>query len=335
MKTNRIQKSFLWTGLFLLAVIFPSCSSEEKFTTEANTEFFIQNYNPEYVDILWMLDERSPMNNYAAGLTEQASQFFMRLDQATSQYRMGVVSADMQYAQGRLKLNNQPIVIQKNTGTLQSRTQIFKTLLGKLINLNTSAQGKGIQSVVTSLARYFIPRNNVPLVLVFVTDTDDHSDAAPGGQNTLDYYEQLLVNIKGGKRDLIKVYSMDYMPLNGAARTTANRCATFYNAEIDVLGAAYEDRYFKLADRFGGVKTDLCKPFASLIDLSGLRLQALPRVFHLTDTPRPDSIQVVVALNGQDVTGPWFYDVSENMIVFQEAPPEGSTIQVTFVKAGK
>src|SRR4051794_12199552 len=100
--------------LFTVTLMYVSCGSKEEFTQQATTQIFVQDYNPPYLDVLWMVDDRSPMSRAKSHLVSEASRFFQRLDAIPSDYQMAFVSADMDYARGRLKPQDNPIILKKN-----------------------------------------------------------------------------------------------------------------------------------------------------------------------------------------------------------------------------
>jgi len=319
-------------SIFLaVAVLFVSCASRDQFTQLATTQYFVQNYNPQYIDVLWMVDNRSPMYRVRDHLISEASNFFTRLDAIpTGDYQMGFVSADMVVNPGQLEPIGDPIILTKGLGTLTQRTETFAAILSQQVNLQVGATDQGFDSVWTVMNESFQPRAGVPLVLVYISDSDDHSPV-PTGQDAVQVYANYYLSLKNNDPSLLKVYSINYEPLNGQTATDSNRCATFDDADIDMPG--FQNRYFRLAQYFNGSTADLCGSFSSQIDLTGLQMKQLPSSFTLQQTPEPTSILITVffAGTGETVNTSWTYNASSNQIVFASAPPEGSTIEVTFI----
>lgn len=315
----------------LVAVLgLSACSDGERFIQQSTSEFFLQDFNPPFIDVLWVVDDRSPMYRIREHLNEEATRFFQRLDQSASQYRMGIISADTQFSGGELKPSGNPVILTKNLGTVDQRAQAFSTILSQVINLKTGAESNGLAAGLLALNGGFFSQPNVPLVIVYISDADDHSDV-DGGGDAIDHFKEQYTSLKDSE-DLIQVYSINYLPLDGAAKTSENRCATLYNADIDKAG--FEDRYFRFAETFGGDTSDVCGGFANDIDLTGLRLKELPTRFVLERRPDPSTIDVGVTRDGQLVPFPdWTYDAATNEIVFEAAPPAGTTIQVTYRSA--
>lgn len=307
------------------------CGDKVEFTRQATTQFFIQDYNPEFLDLLWMVEDRSPMARAAGHLIPEAARFFQRLDSATHNYRMAFVSADMQINPG-LKPIEYPKPLTNHTGSLEQRIGIFSDFMSLIINLNTGGLNQGFESVLMALNELFIPRSGVPLVIIFISDSDESKGVA--NKESIQYYAESLLALKDNNPDLLRVYSINYLPIpNPDDRNDTNRCAQRYNADIDLPG--YEDpgRYFALANALpGGQTADLCGDFADDIDLSGLRLNELKTVFQLEDTPDPSTIKVKIFNEVQEFPGYAFsYNPATNEIVFDVPPPEGTTIQVTYL----
>jgi hypothetical protein len=312
----------------IVAVALLGCQSHDTFVSVSSTEYFVQNYHPPQLDVLWVVDNRSPMYRVRTHLNQEAAAFFQRLDASTaSDYRMGVVTADMQYSNGDLFPKESPVVLTKGLGTLSQRTTYFANLLTDVINLRTGAVDQSFASALAALKRTFVPRPFVPLVLVFLSDSDDHSSSPT---EAVSYYSAELLALKGNDSDQLRVYSVNYIPVPNGQPAAPYRCATQFNADIDRVG--FENRFFRLADSLTGDTSNLCESFAGNIDLSGLKLtQPLVR-FVLVGRPDPSGITVTVSLNQQAVSGlKWKYEASSNSIVFDSAPPEGATIQVTYL----
>ncbi len=332
--------------MMALSILLSGCGNKDSFVSVGVTNDFTQDLNPPYVDILWMVNDRSPMNSALSTLLPEATEFFKRLDSNTQSYRMAFASADMEIRPAQLRPigTSEPMVKETTaTNTLEQRAASFRSILGRYINLSTGAKEMGLDSVIAILNGPFVPRPNVPLVVIFVSDSFDVSTGVStgvtAGQNAVDYYENQLLALKGGNRSLIRVYSINYKPLApGETINAANRCATYYNADVDKRPDSTE-RYFKLAKKFAvdlpnpdQATGTLCKPFANQIDISGLRLKEFAKRFSLKARPKTDTLQVAVFLRGTDTKFDvkWAFDPATNEVVFETAPPEGSNIRISY-----
>lgn len=315
-----------------------ACTNDDGFTQAAQTEFFTQDYNPQFIDVLWMLDDRTSMSfsPYLRDLLRnEASSFFARLDQTASiDYRMAFISADLQYSPpGELKPRYTPLeqkVLFKNLGTLSERVNRFASLLSSVVNLRTGGLNTGLEATRQALMTSFQPRPGVPLVLIFVTDSEDRS-TLPAGQDRVDYYSSEYLRLVGNQSDLLRVYSINYTK-NGM------RCATSSaNSDIDSNDSSrfedqadYKSVYFRLAEKVSGGTGDLCQTWSSGLNLNGLTLKVLPKKFPLKGVPVTGTLIVTVFDKGQSYNIPYTYDAATNEIVFDTVPPQGTSIQVTY-----
>ncbi|NBV50100.1 hypothetical protein EBR03_04180 [bacterium] len=317
--------------IFLTTVILlSSCGQKETFLSSGSSRYFVQDLNPPYLDILWVIDDRSPMNYVKTHVISEAKKFFTRLDGIPGDYRMGITTMDTLRNSGALRPAN--TVLTKNVGTVEQRAAVFGNLLSQVINLQTGAENTGLAATLLSLNQYFRPRAGVPLVLVFISDGDDFSVSSSSTQDPVNTFVAQVLSLKGNNPDLVRAYSINYKA-NGA------RCATVNNADIDKAGTSatrptggawFQDRYFRLATLLQGETADLCSQFSTSIQLNGLRLKALSKRFKLeTPVADPSKLRVtVVSVNNQTLDLDWTYDASTNEVVFSEAPPEGSSIQI-------
>ncbi|NBY19082.1 hypothetical protein EBQ74_02275 [bacterium] len=333
-KKSKAKNASLVLGLFLTVLIGLSACGDKNQLLQTNSSLsFTQDYNPPLLDILWVLDDRSQFYS-APGrshIVEEAKQFFTRLDSSTASYQMGFITADMLNAQGRLQPVSSPIILKKNMGTLAQRVSLFSSLLTQVaFNGRTSGVNKAFEATAIALTSGFKPRTNVPLVIVFLSDSDDRS-SVPSSQSAVTYYGNLFLSLKGNNPDLLRVYSINYERLaQGEAVNSSNRCVTLYNADID--GPNFQDRFFQLADRLNGESSGICGAFSDNISLAGLRARELPKRFKLDVAIQPSTLRVVVSLNGEELDGlSWSFDETTNEVVFNQAPPEGSRIDISYL----
>ena len=127
---------------------------------------------------------------------------------------------------------------------------------------------------------------------------------------------------------MIRTYSINYEKLLATDDINAKRCATKHNADADSVN--FKDNYFLLAKGLSGTTADLCANFSEKIDLTGLRLKSLPSRFVLEKKAQLGTFLVDVFRGTEHFDLKWSFNESTNEIVFETAPPEGSTIQVTY-----
>lgn len=307
-------------GASVVLLLVTSCGSEEAFIETGVTDYFVQDFNPEMIDVLWVVDDRSQMSFYQSSnsnLIEEARKFFIRLDATASrQYRMAFTNVS---GSTSLRPSANPAILTKNLGSVAERADYFRSIFGQVLNLRTAAENNGFLSAYNVLSSTFVPTANVPLVVVFISDGDDKSSASGDAVET---FASALLSAKQNKSELLRVYSVNYTQ-------SGQRCFTHFLADIDQAG--FQNRYFRLADRLGGATGDVCGSWSSQIDLSGLRLRELPKRFKLTKVPKDDSLRVsIVSPSRGYETFPFKYDATTNEVYFDTAPPEGSTVTCTY-----
>ena len=194
-KGSRLRRGMMALVISLLSFSFLMGCQSDAIVSTGNTQFFVQNLSPQYLDVLWVIDDRSPMNRVRERLVAESQHFFTRLDAAAVTYRMAFISADMAFSKGRLKPDSSPVILTKESGLdVQARANYFGSILSQIINLHTGSEDRGFEAALTALSQSFVPRTGAPLVLVFISDADDHS-SAPSGQSVVSYYERAFLSL--------------------------------------------------------------------------------------------------------------------------------------------
>jgi hypothetical protein len=320
-------------ALFLLLFFSASCGEKSQVVQQQNSGAFNQEFSPRYLDVLWVIDDRSPLWTTRTDLTTRAEAFFKLLAQKSEglNYRMGFITPDMDYAKGRLKPLSNPIVLTGSIGQVNQRAALFASILTQFpINLHTSAENRGFEAAQVALTQYFKSATDVPLVIIFISDTDDHSSFPDTETSAVEHYSKFFLSLKK-RSDLVRVYSINYEKLKPGDDAQAMRCATETNAEID-NDPNFQDRYFEIARKLGGKTANLCSgTWPQDINLDGLRLKELERRFKLDQAARPDSIIVRIMKDGKEQEVPhWTYDAATQEIVFDVAPIEGGKVTVSY-----
>ncbi len=317
-----VLPAIMFSGILMIV----SCGGKESFASKNTTEFFVEDFNPPFIDVLWMIDDRtdltytSSIRNHLIG---EAQTFFSRLDQMTdSDYRMAIINGDSSQA-GTLLPHPYGVPLTKGLGTLPARVNAFTSVIGQIIGLSTSSTMSGLENARLALAGSFVPRAGVPLVMVFISDTDDHSVLPSGaGSNPISYYSSQYLNAVGNNANLLKVYSINYVA--GGAH-----CASQSNIDQP---SDYNNNFDKVSTQLGGQNVDLCGSFGNTIDLNGLKLSTPKTTFHLSKVPDVTTLTVNIYANGQSFPTPAFmFNTATNSIVFAAAPPAGTTIQVDYL----
>ena len=308
---------------FLMLMGAVSCQQKETFVGTSYEEVFVQKYRLSYLDMIWVMDDRSTVGPLYPVLHEnilsQTQDLFRRLAQRALSYRMALINSDMEYTT-QIR-NDLPFILEGNQGSLEQKVQLFRQKISYLFNLNTSAENKGFESLLWTLKKkLFVPRSSSAVVILFIQEGDDHSfsQPPPSSSEIIPYMKSQIEALIPSS--VIRVYSISYTP-------EGKRCGQS-QPEIDREG--FENRYFSLALFFQGKTADICEPFASTLSLEGLKQGKLQKRFLLRYRPRPTSLKVRVQKDGQTLNLSFSYDPSSNEIVFSSPPPEGAQITVSY-----
>ncbi|MFP2924765.1 choice-of-anchor D domain-containing protein [Pyxidicoccus sp. 3LG] len=149
-------------------------------------------------------------------------------------------------------------------------------------------------------------REEAALVVLFVSDEDDHSPDA------VETYVQWAQQLKGENQPQRATFYAIAPPEEGCG--TAGGAGT---------------RYAEATARTGGEVVSVCAPdYRPLLRAVGDKAFSPQSVFPLSEVPEPGSI--VVTVNGSPVTGGWSYDGPTNSVEFDTVPAPGSRISVTY-----
>ncbi len=314
---------------FLLIV---SCSNKDDFAQNPTTDYFVQNSNPNYLDVLWMIDDRSDLSYYASTRNQvlsQAQTFFTRLDQtANINYRMGIVDGNAGSNGALLPIPNGQILT-KGLGTVTQRVDAFTSIIGQIINLDTSATMSGLENALSALTSTFVPRTGVPLVLVFISDTQDHS-VVPAGASTTDpvtYYSNAYLQAVGGNQSMLQVFNVNYVP------GETSFCAT--SQQNDDNPSNYENNFWQVATALGGQSVDLCGAWGSTISLQGLAQGTLNTTFQLSANPNLNKITITIFdASGNSYPVPTYtINSTTDLLTFSTPPAANTTIEVQYFPA--
>lgn len=153
-------------------------------------------------------------------------------------------------------------------------------------------------------------RDEARLAIIFVTDEEDFSS------QPVPFYETYFKTLKNNDPGKLSISAI-------AGPADLSSCST---------ASSSGTRYIQLANSTGGVVESICTPnwADSLKKLSDTTFGP-KRTFPLSDVPA-DTTQIVVRVNGTEVTTGWHYDGPSNSIVFDQgaAPAPGSYIEVNY-----
>ncbi|MDY7225269.1 choice-of-anchor D domain-containing protein [Hyalangium rubrum] len=153
-------------------------------------------------------------------------------------------------------------------------------------------------------------RSDARLAIIFVTDEEDFST------QDVSFYETYFRALKDNDPSKLSISAIAG-PEDLATCSTASSAGT---------------RYIELARATGGVVESICTPnWAESLEKLSSTTFGPKRSFPLSEVPA-DTTQIVVTVDGVQVTQGWTYDASTNSILFDvgAAPPPGAYIEVTY-----
>ena len=311
------------------------------------------------VDVLWVVDNSSSMEEEQAALADNFPVFYKYLadlvDMEAEQeaFHIGVISTDIYDPNHQGKLIGDPHII---TDATPQAGDVFAE------NVNVGLEGKGdeqgFRAAVLALSEPLISTDNetflrehAHLFIIFVSDEDDRSFGE------VPYFLRRFEQIKGiGNDGMVKVAA-----IVGDVPEVPEKCRTEKNVEPG-------ERYAELAEATGGIVLSICDDdFATNLDQLGFSAAGLRRFFPLSRLAIPESIHVWVKtkcsagplpkdlcedLSGYDdcngsigdlyghicvltqgLPNGWAYEVGTNSIRFygDAVPPFGSVVEVGYI----
>jgi hypothetical protein len=149
-------------------------------------------------------------------------------------------------------------------------------------------------------------RDEAALVVLFVSDEDDHSPDA------VETYVQWAQQLKGVNQPQRATFYAIAPPEDGC----------------DTAGGA-GTRYAEATARTGGEVVSVCAPdYRPLLRAVADKAFSAQTRFPLSDLPTPGTL--VVEVDGTRVTTGWSYDGATNSVVFSNVPAPGARISITY-----
>jgi hypothetical protein len=87
-------------------------------------------------------------------------------------------------------------------------------------------------------------------------------------------------------------------------------------------------KYAEFVNLTGGLGVEICDPWASTLNTIGQVAFGLRTIFKLANDA-DQSLPIEVYVDGMAVTN-WTYDAASASVVFNTAPPQGSTIRIVY-----
>jgi hypothetical protein len=277
-------------------VVSATQSAEGVFATTADDTFVVPEDPP--VDILFAVDQSGSMDAHSSQLASAFSALINAIQQVTSGWRIGVVTADAGCFNSGVLTSSTPNLQSTFASAVTYENGMMYT--EKLFQLTQIAMSKTYPGQCN--ANFLRP--NALLHLVLVSDEWEQSGISPASYvSTMQSYKSSpsLVKVSGiicspsgcGHYDGSDLYYKDAVTLTNGVR-------------LDVMATGWATHAQTLAA-------------ASLTSINR---------FELTQTPHPGSIRVWV--DGTEWTTGWHYDPATNEVVFDTNPPPSAIVEVDY-----
>ena len=290
------------------------------------------------IDILWVIENSGNIMHMPATVANNFETFINKFSNQAlnTDFKMAVISTDSQ----------KPAANRDSEGKLTSAElkKNRKNFINHFVDKVTFKPGETVvQDEESGLAKSleFLQtrppwaRPNAYLIIIYVTDEDDHScptgyPSWTGGagecptqgfsetesvaQKVVDYYFNPIIKMKNDNSNLIKVFAIVNQP--------GNTFPSYLSVGV---------RYNKAVQTFGGKSYNIINSFDGILRDFGQKVADLASLFPLKYPAQEGSIEVTI--NGASVPqGDWQYLSGDRAIRFEKnaLPRAGSTIKVVY-----
>lgn len=277
----------------------------------AYSDAWFQQDRPDGVDIVWVQDDSGSMSEERDMLADAAEVFITHLDLVELDYRLGVVSTDLdpEYP-GRLV---GPVL---EPGTPNLLDDFLNQVLGHETG-NPTEQGlaAAIAAAAPGGVNVDFGRVDADLEIIVFSDEDDHSDTP---------ITQVLSELEDPRNQAS-------LGLSAIVGDPPQGC-------ISPTGAAdHGERYIAVQEATQGLRESICSPdFEGLLSRVALRALGLEVRFFLSAVPDLSTLAIYVdeVLVHERPQHGWRYDVGDNSIVFDglAVPPPGSQVYASYLE---
>ncbi len=323
----------------LFSTVLGGC--QENALNRASTTDSFSQVPSNQVDVLWIIDNSTSMNEEQTSVANAAADFTAQLESANMDFHLGVISTDVDPTNtmaGKL-IGNPPYMTNENFQDFQGRV---------LLGTTGSDQEKGLQAAIDAtsppLSETYnagFMRDDALLMIIILADENDCSDggalgAGSTGEDCYNRYDELLpVADLARQLRLVKKDTLGSVVMSGIIGPDV-----VDNCEHAVPGK----RYRAAIDILGGAEADIClADYAPIMESLGLQASDVLSLFQLSHAADIETIEVSVApvdadafAVPQDDTNGWSYleDLAKIQFNGEMVPPRGSAIEVHYVING-
>ena len=277
------------------------------------TDSFVQAPLPA-VDILFVVDDTASMAQEQEALSEAFDAMLHDLDQAGVRWQIGVVTTDMAVESAGM-LRGNPWILTPETSDLQAH-------FSAMIEVGTKGSGDeaGLAAALLALEYAEIGGPNVGfrrgdagLHVIFVSDSDDNSDAY------LDEPVSTFLKVLDGESIL------------GTSAVASSLIGDVPVGCASPMGTALAGfRYAEVTQSTGGAEVSICaSDFGPLLQVLGEVSITYQRVYSLSEVPLEDSVRV--RIDGEVYTGSYGVDLALRTVTFDVPPTPGAAVEITYL----
>lgn len=320
--------------LAAFSTMLGSCVVDNTVDRLTKTEVFLQEPN-SLVDILFVVDSSPSMADEQQLIADGFESFIGTLEESNADFQLGVIDMDMDLDNTRraMLIGNPAYLTPEDDYIAAFKSRVKVGVGGSDKEKGLSAAYAAVTEPLASGQNGGFVREDANLVLVFVSDEEDCSDAdALAGEGGSACYDQrqLLISVKQFIQDFSELKS-------GDARVIASAIVGPKANQQD--GCQQEvwpgNRYRSMAVTMGGIVGNICNPdYSGIMEDLGLAVAGEITVFNLSYAAVPETIEVTVddeVIPESEADG-WTYDAEYRQIRFDGSfvPPRGSGITVAY-----
>jgi hypothetical protein len=276
------------------------------------TDTFAQSPVPA-VDLLFVIDSTASMASETAALSASIDALVTGLEGAQISWQAGVVTMDMQSADAGWLLGAPYVVTPQNSSDLAELLEV--PLVGTGDEAGFAAAALALDLVESGENVGFL-RDNAVLHVVFVSDTDDHSEDFFVNEPASDFLEILL---EYGQR------------AGGDSRASAIVGDVPDGCITDDGAALAGTQYDVVVQATGGTTVSICEAdYAALLESVADATLVYEREFSLSGEPLSGET-MGVSVDGERVLDGWTLAYGPPMLVFDVAPHPSAVITAEYV----
>ena len=276
------------------------------------SDTFTQQADP--VDVLWVIDNSSSMGQEQARVIAEISAFFTWFETLKLDYHMGVVATDIVDPSLSGRLVGSPAYIDNTTPNAEAE-------LAEAINVGTDDMGdeSGLAAAELALSEPLLSAENAGfirpgarLAVVFLSDEPEQSPA--DAQHYIDFFSALKAD-------------PDHLLVASIVGDYATGCSSVCDDTEQT--ATPGDKYIDVTTAFDGIFGSICTcDLSPTLDQIGMKSTLFSRTYPLSQPPS-EPTEIRVWLDGVE-TAAWSYDAVENEVVLDDAPVNGTVVDVEY-----